>query len=107
VTVLRRYYKAFLDKDGAEACGLLTAAGRAEMVLDGRGKTCPDSVKRLVSSLSAANVKLLEATRDNLHVNDVTITGATATAQIGKKSQLRMSREDGHWLVRSPNVVNS
>jgi hypothetical protein len=104
VFVLRRYYRAFLDKDGPEVCSLLTKEGRATMIADGGEKTCAASAERLVKLASADNLKLLEATRDGLHVDDVTVTGNGATAQIGKNSRLKLSQVNGAWLVRSPNV---
>jgi hypothetical protein len=106
VSVLRRYYKAFLDKDGNTACSLLTSDGRDIMVKDGGAKTCADSVVRLIKQAGSGNLTLLETTRDGLHVNDITITGNNATAQIGKTSRLRLVQVGGQWLVRSPNVVN-
>jgi transglutaminase/protease-like cytokinesis protein 3 len=107
VSVLRRYYKAFLDKDGNTACSLLTSDGQDIMVKDGGAKSCADSVVRLIKQAGSGNLTLLETTRDGLHVNDITITGNNATAQIGKTSRLRLVQVSGHWLVRSPNVVNA
>jgi cell wall-associated NlpC family hydrolase len=106
VVVLRRYYKAFLDGDGAEVCSLLTASGREQMIKDGGKKTCVESVKNLVSKISPDNRALLETTRDGLHVDDITVTGITADAQIGKKSKILMLKLSGGWLVKSPDVVN-
>ena len=103
VGVLRRYYKAFLDKDGDTACALLTPEGRGIMVADSGAKTCADSVALLVKAGGTDNTALLVRTRNGLHVDDVTVTGNNATAQIGKQSKLRL---DGRWLLRSPNVVN-
>jgi hypothetical protein len=105
VGVLRRYYKAFLDRDGAAACSLLTSDGQDIMVKDGGAKTCADSVVRLVKQAGKDNLTLLETTRDGLHVNDITITGNDAIAQIGKTSRLRLVQVSGRWLLRSPNVV--
>jgi hypothetical protein len=107
VGVLRRYYKGFIDKDGATVCSLLTSAGKQTMIGDGNGKSCPDSVKRLIGSASADNIALLQRTRDGLHVDDITVNGDNATAQIGKTSQLRLVQTNGQWLLRSPNVVVS
>jgi hypothetical protein len=104
VATLRRYYKAFIDKDGAAACALLTTAGKAVMNADGGGKTCPDSVKRLIKQTSENNIALLVTTRDGIHVNDVDVNGNTATAQIGKTSRLNLVQENGKWLLKSPNV---
>jgi hypothetical protein len=107
VAALRRYYKAFVDVDGATVCGLLTSEGRDAMIIDGGAKTCVGSVKALMSHASADDTKLLQDTRDGLHIDDITIAGKDATAQIGKTSQLRLVQENGAWLVRSPNVVQS
>jgi hypothetical protein len=105
VGVLRRYYKAFLDGDGTLVCSLLTASGREIMIRDGGAKTCSGSVKRLTDQAGAQNLDLLRTTRDGLHVDDITINGDNATAQIGKTSRLRLVQVDGHWLVRIPNVA--
>jgi hypothetical protein len=104
VATLRRYYKAFIDKDGAAACALLTSAGKAVMNADGGGKTCPDSVKRLIKQTSEGNIALLVTTRDGIHVNDIDVNGNAATAQIGKTSRLNLVQENGKWLLKSPNV---
>jgi hypothetical protein len=104
VVVLRRYYKAFADKDGAEVCSLLTDSGKKVMITDGGAKSCADSAERLVATASPDNIALLARTRDGLHVDDVTVNGDSATAQIGKTSYLRLTQEGGRWLVRSPNV---
>ena len=105
VSVLRRYYKAFIDDDGAAVCALLTDDGQKIMISDGNGKTCAESVKKLIDNASADNIALLERTRDGLHADDITVSGNNATAQIGKTSSLKLVQQDGRWLVRSPNVV--
>jgi len=107
VATLRRYYKAFLDSDGNEVCALLTSDGRATMIADGGAKTCAASAERLVKQASATNLQLLTTTRDGLHVDDITVTGNNATAQIGKVSRLKLVQDNGKWLVRSPNVEES
>jgi hypothetical protein len=106
VAVLRRYYKGFIVHDGGTVCSLLTSAGQQVMVNDGNGKNCQDSVKKLIARASAGNVALLQRTRDGLHADDIRVTGDTATAQIGKASSLRLIQQGGHWLLRSPNVIN-
>jgi hypothetical protein len=107
VSVLRRYYKAFLDRDGATACSLLTSDGQGIMVKDGGAKTCADSVVRLIRQAGAGNLKLLETTRDGLHVNDITVAGNKATAEIGAGSHLRLVQISGRWYLRSPDVDTS
>jgi hypothetical protein len=107
VAVLRRYYKAFIDKDGSAVCSLLTSEGRKIMISDGNGKNCDDSAKKLIGSASAGNFALLQRTRDGLHADDVKVTGNNATAQIGKTSALRLVQQNGSWLLRSPDVVVS
>gem|GEM_PF-4595376 len=108
VIALRRYYKAFLDKDGDSVCALLSDAGQTALIQDAGGaKNCSDSAKKIVDSASADNLDLLEATREGLHVDDVKVTGTTGTAQIGKTSKLNMIRVGGRWLVASPNVVST
>ena len=107
VAVLRRYYKAFIESNGADACAQLTSEGQGILKSDGGGKSCAESVGILVKRAGASNVKLLETTRDGLHVNDITVTGNNATAQIGPASRLRLVQVSGRWYLRSPNVVNS
>ena len=77
------------------------------MISDGNAKTCEASVKRLVAAVSPANIALLQRTHDGLHADDVEVDGVQATAHIGKTSTLRLGQVDGHWRVRSPNVVVS
>lgn len=105
VTVLRRYYKAFIDKDGESVCALLTSGGREIMIRDGGEKTCAASAERLVAQAGKQNITLLETTRDGLHVDDITVKGNNAIAQIGETSRLRLVQENGRWLVRSPDVT--
>lgn len=107
VTVLRRYYKAFIDKDAGAVCGLLTSAGQKIMIEDGNAKTCEASAKKIIDAASGDNVTLLQRTRDGLHPDDITVRGNDATAQIGKKSSLKLVQQDGRWLLASPNVVNT
>lgn len=107
VTVLRRYYKAFIDRDGADACAQLTREGQDILKSDGGAKTCAESVPKLVARAGADNVNLLAKTRDGLHVNDIKVTGNNATADIGPASRLRLVQVSGRWYLRSPNVVNS
>jgi hypothetical protein len=105
--VLRKYYQAFIDSDGAEACAQLTREGQDILKTDGGGKTCAASVPNLIKRAGADNVNRLSSTRDGLHINDITVTGNNATAQIGPASRLRLVQIDGRWYLRSPNVVNS
>jgi len=105
LTALLRYYKAFIERDTSTVCSLLTAPGQQVMINDGNDKTCEASAKRLMDKASAENVALLKRTRDGLHVDDISVKGDLATAQIGKTSALHMIQENGRWLVRSPNVV--
>ncbi|HTN22475.1 MAG TPA: hypothetical protein VL120_00685 [Solirubrobacteraceae bacterium] len=107
VSVLRKYYQAFIDSDGAEACAQLTREGQDILKTDGGGKTCAASVPNLVKRAGPDNVDRLSSTRDGLHINDITVTGNNATAQFGPASRLRLVQVDGRWYLRSPNVVNS
>jgi hypothetical protein len=107
VFVLHRYYKAFIAEDGAAVCDLLTSEGKTAMIADGGDKSCAKSAERLVKAISPDNLKLLQATSDGIHIDDITVTGNGATAQIGKQSRLRLSQENGKWLVRNPNVESS
>jgi hypothetical protein len=106
VTVVRRYYKGFIERDGSVVCSLLTSAGQKIMISDGNGKNCQDSVKKLIATASASNVALLQRTRDGLHVDDIRVRGNEATVQIGKTSTLGLTQQGGRWLLRSPNVVS-
>lgn len=107
VSVLRKYYQAFIDSDGAEACAHLTSEGQSILKKDGNGKSCAQAVSNLVKQAGPENVNRLSSTREGLHVNDITVTGNNATAQIGPASRLRLVQVDGRWYLRSPNVVNS
>jgi hypothetical protein len=107
VFALHRYYKAFIDGDGAAVCALLTSDGQKAMIIDGGDKTCVKSAELLIKQVSADNLKLLQATSDGLHIDDITVTGNGATAQIGKDTRLRLSQVNGKWLVRNPNVEPS
>jgi hypothetical protein len=107
VAVLRRYYTGFIERDTSVVCSLLTSAGQKIMIEDGNGKTCEDSVKKLIASTSSDNIALLQRTRDGLHSDDIKVTGNTATAQIGKTSSLQLVQNDGTWRLSSPNVVVS
>jgi hypothetical protein len=104
--VLRRYYKAFIESNGADACAQLTSEGQGILKQEGGGKSCADAVPNLVKKAGANNVKLLSTTREGLHVNDITVTGNNATAEIGPASRLRLVQVNGRWYLRSPNVVN-
>jgi hypothetical protein len=106
VSVLRRYYKAFIDKDGETVCSLLTSDGQAIMKTDGGAQSCAASAERLVAQAGKENITLLEKTRDGLHADDISITGNNAVAQIGQTSRLRLVQVNGKWLVRSPNVTS-
>jgi hypothetical protein len=103
--VLRRYYKAFIDSNGADACAQLTKEGQDIMIHDGAGKTCSASVVNLVKRAGADSINRLSSTRDGLHVNDITVTGNKATAEIGAGSHLRLVQISGRWYLRSPDVV--
>lgn len=106
LSTLRRYYKAFIDKDGETACSLLTTAGQAAMIADGKAKTCAASAERLVEQAGAKSLTLLETTRDGLRTGDITVTGNNAIVLIGEQSRLRLVQQNGRWLVRSPNVTS-
>jgi hypothetical protein len=104
VAVVRRYQKDFIDGDGDDACSLLTAAGKKQMTSGGRGRTCAESVKRVLDQSRASDIRLIERTRAGIHVDDVAIRGDNATVDIGKGQQLRLARQDGgRWLVSDPS----
>ena len=104
VAVVRRYQKDFIDGDGDDACSLLTAAGKKQMTSGGRGRTCAESVKRVLDQSRASDIRLIERTRAGIHVDDVAIRSDNATVDIGKGQQLRLARQDGgRWLVSDPS----
>lgn len=107
VSRLRRYYQAFLDRDGQTVCSLLTSDGQKTMIADGNGKNCEESVRKIIASASPDNLALLQRTHDGIHLDDITVRGNDATAQIGKTSQLKLVQVRGRWYVASPNVVVS
>lgn len=103
VAVVRRYQQDFVDGDGNHACTLLSAAGRRQMTTGGGGKTCAESVKRVLDQASAADMKLIKRTRAGIHVNDVIIRGERATVGIGKGDRLRLVCKDERWFVDDPS----
>jgi hypothetical protein len=103
VAVVRRYQKDFIDGDGDDACSLLTAAGKKQMTSGGRGRTCAESVKRVLDQSRAADIRLIKRTRAGIHVDDVAIRGNNATVDIGKGQHLTLARQDSSWLVSDPS----
>jgi hypothetical protein len=103
VTTVRRYQKDFVDGDGNDACLLLTAAGKKQMNAGGRGRTCAESVKRILDQARDSDIELIKDTRAGIHVDDVKIHGDEATVSIGKGQRLRMARQGGRWLVDDPS----
>jgi hypothetical protein len=103
VAVVRRYQKDFIDGDGDDACSLLSAAGKKQMTSGGRGRTCSESVKRVLDQSRASDIRLIKRTRAGIHVDDVAIRGASATVDIGKGQHLRLALERGTWLVSDPS----
>jgi hypothetical protein len=103
VAVVRRYQKDFIDADGKDACSLLTAAGKKQMTSGGRGRTCAESVTRVLDQSRASDIRLIRRTRAGIHADDVTIRGDGATVDIGKGQRLRLARQDGSWLVSDPS----
>jgi hypothetical protein len=103
VAVVRRYQKDFIEGDGKDACSLLTADGKKQMTAGGRGRTCAESVARVLDQSRASDIRLIRRTRAGIHVDDVTIRGDIATVDIGKGQRLRLGRQDGSWLVSDPS----
>lgn len=103
VATVRRYQKDFVDGDGNDACLLLTAAGKKQMNAGGRGRTCAESVKRILDQARDSDIELIKDTRAGIHVDDVKIRGDEATVSIGKGQRLRMARQGGRWLVDDPS----
>ena len=103
VATVRRYQKDFVDGDSNDACLLLTAAGRKQMIAGGRGQTCAESVKRILDQARDSDIELIKETRAGIHVNDVKVRGDDATVSIGKGQRLRLIRQGGRWLVDDPS----
>jgi hypothetical protein len=103
VATVRRYQKDFVDGDGDDACLLLTAAGKKQMNAGGRGRTCAESVKRILDQARDSDIELIKDTRAGIHVDDVKIRGDDATVSIGKGQRLRLVRQGGRWLVDDPS----
>jgi hypothetical protein len=103
VATVRRYQKDFIEGDGNDACFLLTATGRRQMTTAGRGRTCAQSVKRVLDQARASDISLIRQTRAAIHVADVTIRGDGATVSIGQGARLRLARQAGRWLVDDPS----
>jgi hypothetical protein len=103
VEVVRRYQKDFIDGDGGDACSLLTAAGKKQMTSGGRGRTCSESINRVLDQSRASDIELIVRTRAGIHVDDVAIRGTSASVDIGKGQALRLVHEGGRWLVSDPS----
>jgi hypothetical protein len=103
VAVVRRYQKDFIDGDGDDACSLLTAAGKKQMTRGGRGRTCSESINRVLDQSRASDIELIVRTRAGIHVDDVAIRGTGASVDIGKGQALRLVHERGRWLVSDPS----
>jgi hypothetical protein len=103
LTTVRRYQKDFVDGDSNDACLLLTAAGRKQMIAGGRGQTCAESVKRILDQARDSDIELIKETRAGIHVDDVRVRGGDATVSIGKGQRLRLIRQGGRWLVDDPS----
>jgi hypothetical protein len=103
VATVRRYQKDFIDGDGKDACLLLTSAGKKQMISGGRGKTCAESVNRILDQARDSDIDLIKETRAGIHVEDVKVHGDDATVSIGKGQRLRLIRQGGRWLVDDPS----
>jgi lactam utilization protein B len=103
VALVRRYQKDFVDGDGSDACSLLTAEGKKQMITGGRGKTCAESVKRVLDQARDSDIELIKSTRAEIRVSDVKIHGDEATLSIGKGQRLRLARQGGRWFVDDPS----
>jgi phage replication-related protein YjqB (UPF0714/DUF867 family) len=73
------------------------------MTAGGRGRTCAESVTRVLAQSATADIRLIRRTRAGIHANDVVIRGDNATVDIGRGQQLRLARQGGSWLVSDPS----
>ncbi|MDP1907338.1 MAG: hypothetical protein Q8K85_03485 [Hyphomicrobium sp.] len=107
VVAVHRYYQAFIEMNGRDVCSLLTTAGQEVMTKEGGEPTCEASAERLLANAGARNLERIAQTREDLFFDDVTVKDDDATAQLGENRRLRLVRENGRWLVRSPNVITT
>jgi hypothetical protein len=109
-TVVREL-AAIANGDGATACSLATAAGRAKLERDNPGHTCEQLIRLAATALPESAKEALRAA----HVNRVTITGNTATVsdsditsskgslasifQSGTPPTVLTKQSDGSWKI--------
>ena len=101
--VLDRYATAFVAGDGETLCDLMTEAGQAQVVAEGRsyGTGCVE--------IATAGSRMVAASLgdDITHqISNIEVTGDRATAQVdfegseGDRSESRrLERIDGSWMV--------
>jgi hypothetical protein len=107
--VLESYLHAQAQGDGSTACGLLSTAGQNQLIglvmSAGKGlitsrPSCEDAVG-LVSAVAGAQ---LMGALDHARVEQIKISGPTATAQVVdgtafKPQQVKLEKSDGKWEI--------
>jgi hypothetical protein len=97
-SAVQDYLSAVADAKGDKACGLVTA--QARRAIERSGRPCPDTISGLD--------KVISDRFKDAGVENVKITGATATAEVklnGAPAQRTLlRREGGGWKLASSSV---
>jgi hypothetical protein len=100
-TVVRRYYAALADGDGATVCGLMTTTAREGMKQLPAGER-PKSCERAVAVLARDSIAVRK-----VELRDLAVAEPNATARVTSKdppydSGVLLRREGGSWKIAYP-----
>jgi hypothetical protein len=101
--VVKTYFSALADADGARACSQLDSAEQ-RLILDQVQTRAPKvGAKTCADALTALGEQLPEAAKDKLRtaeLSDVSIDGDAATVTIkGATSDAKLTKSGGRWLI--------
>jgi hypothetical protein len=103
--VVRTYFTAFADGDGAKACGQLATQAQVRLVEGARANDCAEAME---AAARQPEVKpYVERFRD-VEVLEVTIAGREATAKvraIGQETTIPLAKESGTWKISGGDVA--
>ena len=103
--VVRTYFTAFADGDGAKACGQLTTDAQLKLVEGARATDCPEAMQAAADQ--PAVKPYVERFRD-AEVLEVTVAGTQATAKveaIGEETTIPLVKQDGAWKIEGGDVA--